>query len=101
MAKEEKRIVLTKLSHAQVSEIYNEIDQESAANAEAFIDDFLDVVFEEIKHFPFQFERCEAMRSQNGDYRIGSIYGDFRVVFQIFKKKILILLILHESELPF
>ncbi len=101
MVKEERRIVLTKLAHAQVSEIHNEISQLSASEADIFINDFLDVVFEEIKFFPFQFEKCEAMRSQNGDYRLGAIYADYRVIFQIFKKKTLILLILHESELPF
>ena len=52
MATEERRIVLTKLVHAQVSEIYSELSQQSAQEAESFMDDFLDVVFEEIKYFP-------------------------------------------------
>jgi mRNA-degrading endonuclease RelE of RelBE toxin-antitoxin system len=101
MATEERKIVLTKLAHAQVSEIHDELSQVSSEDAEAFINDFLDIVFEEIKYFPFQFEKCEGMRSQGGDYRIGSIYGDYRVIFQISSKKTLILLIMHESELPF
>lgn len=101
MATEERRIVLTKLVNAQVSEIYNEFNQQSAQDAEAFINDFLDVVFEEIKYFPFQFEACEGMRSQSGDYRMGSIYGDHQVIFQILRKKTIILLVLHESEMPF
>jgi hypothetical protein len=101
MATEERRIVLTKLVHAQVSEIYSELNQQSAQEAESFMDDFLDVVFEEIKYFPFQFEKCEGMRAQSGDYRMGPISGDHQVIFQIFRKRILILLVLHESELPF
>lgn len=101
MATEERKIVLTKLVHAQVNEIYSELNQQSAQDAEAFINDFLDVVFEEIKYFPFQFEKCEGMRSQNGDYRMGPIFGDHQVIFQIFRKRLLVLLVLHESELPF
>ncbi len=101
MATEERRIVLTKLAQAQVSEIYHEICQISEAEGEAFINDFLDIVFEEIKYFPFQFEPCPGIRSQSGDYRLGAIYGDYRVIFQIFKQKTLVLLVLHESELPF
>jgi hypothetical protein len=101
MATEERRIVLTKLVNAQVSEIYNEFSQQSAQDAEAFINDFLDVVFEEIKYFPFQFEPCEGMRTQSGDYRMGPIYGGHQVIFQILRKKTIILLVLHESEMPF
>lgn len=101
MATEERRIVLTKLVNAQVSEIYSELSQQSARDAEAFINDFLDVVFEEIKYFPFQFEKCEGMRAQSGDYRMGPIFGNYQVIFQVFRKKTMILLVLHESELPF
>jgi len=101
MVTEERKIILTKLAHAQVSEIHQEISQQSPQDAEEFINDFLDLVFQEIKTFPYQFEKCKGMRSQQGDYRIGAMYGDYRVIFQIFKQKILILLVLHESELPF
>ncbi len=101
MATEARVIVLTKLAQAQITEIYTEIRMSSKSEAEAIMDDFLDVVFDEIKHFPAQFPICEGMRKGSGDYRIGSLYGGYRVIFQVFRSKVLILLVMHESELPF
>ena len=101
MATEAKAIVLTKLAHAQITEIYTEMLAASKAEAVTMMDDFLDVVFDEIKHFPSKFPVCDGMRTGAGDYRIGAVYGGYRIIFQLFRTKVLILLVMHESELPF
>jgi plasmid stabilization system protein ParE len=101
MAVETKRIVLSKLAHTQITDLFDELSGDDPRAAESLMDDFLDVVFDEIKHFPDQFPTCRGMRSYAGDYRLAALYEEYRIIFQILKTKVLILLILHESELPF
>ncbi|MCB0838434.1 MAG: type II toxin-antitoxin system RelE/ParE family toxin [Bacteroidetes bacterium] len=99
---EKRKLVLTKLATEHITQIYQFLLDEGAdAEAEELMNDFLDVVFGEIPKFPEQFPVCEGVKSGSSDYRIGSLVGDFRVIFQILKEKVLILMILHESELPF
>ncbi|MEM7655044.1 MAG: type II toxin-antitoxin system RelE/ParE family toxin [Bacteroidota bacterium] len=99
---EKRKVVLTRLAHEHVSSIYQEFSKESGeSEAETFINDFLDTVFGEIPSFPERFPVCEGVKTQTNDYRMGALHGDFRVIFQILKEKVLILLIVHESELPF
>ncbi|MEZ4777271.1 MAG: type II toxin-antitoxin system RelE/ParE family toxin [Bacteroidia bacterium] len=98
---EKRKVVLKALAEAQVSEIYDYLLSEGENGyAETFINDFLDVVFDEIPRFPEQFPICEGIKSGSKDYRMGSIADEFRVVFQIHRDKVEILLVLHELELP-
>ncbi|MDX2247444.1 MAG: hypothetical protein SF052_11740 [Bacteroidia bacterium] len=98
---EKRKVVLTQEATEQVSEIYEFflLEDERGA-AEEFINDFLDVVFGEIPRFPEQFPICENVKSSSTDYRMGSIAEEFRVIFQIFRDKVWILMVIHETELP-
>ena len=99
---EKRKLILTKLATEHISQIYQFLlKEDSPTGAEELMNDFLDIVFGEIPRFPEQFPICEGVRSGSSDYRIGSLVGEFRVIFQILKDKVLILMILHESELPF
>lgn len=99
---EKREVVLTQLANEHITNIYQYLlNHDAKAEAEELMDDFLDVVFGEIPKFAEQFPVCEGVKSGSTDYRIGSLAGDFRVIFQIFKDKVLILMVLHESELPF
>ncbi len=99
---EKRKVVLTKLAVDHIDGIYQALLSEGKQEeAEELMNDFLDVVFEEIPRFPEKFPVCDGVQSSTQDYRIGRIKGNFCVIYQIFKDKVLILLILHESELPF
>ena len=99
---EKRKLVLTKLATEHITTIHQFLlNQGSKADAEELMDDFLDIVFGEIPRFPEQFPVCEGVRSGSSDYRMGSLVGDYRVIFQILRDKVLILMILHEEELPF
>ena len=99
---EKRKVVLTKLANEHISRIHQFfIDEKDEVFAAELMDDFLDVVFGAIARFPEQFPVCIGIRSNSPDYRIASMKGDFRVIYQILKDKILILMIIHESELPF
>jgi plasmid stabilization system protein ParE len=99
---EKRKVVLTRLAVDHIDSIYQAyLDEGKNDEAEELMNDFLDVVFGEIPRFPEQFPVCEGVQSKSADYRIGRIKGNFCVIFQIFKERVLILLILHESELPF
>ncbi len=98
----ERKIVFTKLANEQISRIHQSLLEEGApTDAEELIDEFLDLVFISIRAYPQKFPLCEGVSSAYGDYRIASLYTNFRVIFQTLEDKILILLILHEGELPF
>ncbi|GAB4429105.1 MAG: hypothetical protein OHK0039_47720 [Bacteroidia bacterium] len=99
---EKRKIILTKLASEQITHIYDALREQGFDDeAAALMDDFLDVVFGEIPVYPERFPPCEGIKPGSGDYRIGNLVGDYRVIFQIVHQHILILLILHESELPF
>lgn len=99
---EKRKVVLTKLAVEHIDGLYNEYLEDGLTyEAQALMDDFLDVVFDEIPRFPDQFPVCDGIKSGSHDYRIGRIQHDYCVIFQIFKDKVLILLILHERDLPF
>lgn len=99
---EKRKVVLTKLAVDHIDGIYQALlSQGLDTDASELMDDFLDVVFGEIPRFPDKFPVCEGVQSNTQDYRIGRLRGGFCIIFQIFKDKVLILLILHESELPF
>ncbi|MCI4671049.1 MAG: hypothetical protein MRZ79_23125 [Bacteroidia bacterium] len=98
----ERKIVFTKLATEQITAIHESLLAKGAIHdAEDFMDDFLDVAFSEIPAFSDKYPVVEGVSSQEGDYRIASLYNDFRIIFQTLKDKVLILLILHEGELPF
>ncbi|MEL6672573.1 MAG: hypothetical protein AAFR61_10290 [Bacteroidota bacterium] len=99
---EKRKVVLTKLAAGHIHDIYTSlIDAGFITEAGELMDDFLDVVFGEIPRYADKFPICEGVKPQNGDYRMGHIVGDFRVIFQIYMDKVQILMILHESDLPF
>ncbi|MEM6344345.1 MAG: type II toxin-antitoxin system RelE/ParE family toxin [Bacteroidota bacterium] len=99
---EKRKVVLTKLAVEHIDGLYNAyLDEGLTYEAEALMDDFLDVVFDEIPRSPELFPVCDGIKSGSHDYRIGRIQHDYCVIFQIFKDKVLILLILHERDLPF
>lgn len=98
---EKRKVVLTKLANEHITHIYQALLEIDSGEAEALMDDFLDTVFGDIPAFPEQFPICEGIKTQSNDYRIAHLIGHFRVIFQILKDRVLILLILHESELPF
>lgn len=99
---EKRNVVLTKLANDHITQIYQYLLSEGL-NREAaeLMDDFLDLVFGEVALFPEKFPICEGVRSGSTDYRMGQLAGEYRVIFQIFKDKVLILLILHEEDIPF
>lgn len=97
-----RKVVFTRLATEQITHIHESLLERGAADdAEDLMDDFLDVAFGEIPAFPEKFPVIEGVSSQEGTYRIASLYTDFRIIFQTFREKVLILLILHEWELPF
>ena len=99
---EKREVVLTKLAAEHIHSIYTHLLEEGATReAEELMNDFLDIVFGEIPLFAERFPVCEGVKNGSENYRIGSLAGDFRVIFQLLPDKALILLILHESELPF
>ena len=99
---EKRKVVLTKLASDHIHTIHTTLIQEGyTSEAHELMDDFLDTVFGEIPRFPTQFAVCEGVKSSSTDYRMATLYEEFRVIFQIFKEKVLILMILHQSELPF
>lgn len=98
---ERRKVVLTKLANEQITDIHQALLKlGEKEEAEILMDDFLDTVFGDIPAFPEQFPICEGIKTQSNDYRIANLVGHFRVIFQIMKDRVLILLILHESELP-
>jgi|GEM_PF-3456038 len=99
---EEKRtVVLTRSAEQHITDIYKELRAESESLATEVMDNFLDVVFSDIPQFPLLYPVCDGTKSRSTSYRIASIGVGFRVIFQVFKRQVLILMILHESELPF
>ena len=99
MAVQKREIALTNLATDQIDRLYRAL-LVSGANEEAEIlmNDFLDVVFGDIAYFPERFPVFTGIK-ERGDYRMGLLVGDFRVIFQILPEKVLVLLIMHESEL--
>ncbi|MEZ4829675.1 MAG: type II toxin-antitoxin system RelE/ParE family toxin [Bacteroidia bacterium] len=96
-----RKVVLTKTASLQVAEIYNYFLSEGEnAEAELFINDFLDVGFDEIPRFPQQFPLCETIKLGAGDYREAIIAEEFVVIFQVFRDRVLIVLVLHEMDMP-
>lgn len=99
---ERRKVVLTKLAHEHINSLFESTAEEAGEHeAQILIDDFLDVVFGEIPLFPERFPVCQGIKSGSLDYRIANLYSDYRVIYQIFKTKILVLMILHEDDLPF
>lgn len=99
---EKREVVLTQLASDHIHSTYTLLLEEGATQeAEDLMNDFLDIVFGEIPLFAERFPVCEGVNNGSENYRIGSLAGDFRVIFQVFPTKVLILLVLHESELPF
>lgn len=97
-----QRVVLTKLANDQITFLFQHLEnQDALEEAEALMNDFLDTVFGEIAAFPERFPVIKGLKQGSAEYRIGNLVGDFRVIFQIMRDRVLILLILHESELPF
>lgn len=96
-----RKVVFTRLATEQITHIHQSLlDRGAEGDAEDLMDDFLDVAFFDIPSFPEKFPAVEGVSPQNGEYRIASLYTDWRIVFQTFKEKVLILLILHEGEVP-
>lgn len=101
MAKDRK-IILTELATEQIRILHETLlDKGAVLEAEAFMDSFLDVVFGDIAKYADRFPVCEGVATKSDDYRIGNLVDGLRVIFQIMDDRVLILLILHESELPF
>jgi plasmid stabilization system protein ParE len=99
---EKREVILTELASEHIHSTYTLLLEEGATQeAEDLMNDFLDVVFGEIPYHADRFPVCEGVDNGSDNYRIGSLAGDFRVIFQVFATRVLILLILHESELPF
>ncbi|MEO0895244.1 MAG: hypothetical protein AAFY71_02415 [Bacteroidota bacterium] len=99
---ENKKVVLTVIAKQQLTDIHQSlIDGGAFDDAEIFMDDFLDLAFSTIPSYPEKFTPIEGVSNDESDYRLASLFEDFRIIFQILKGKILILLILHENELPF
>ncbi len=96
---EKRRVVITNLATDQIDRLYRALlDQGAAEEASFLMDDFLDVVFGDIAYFPERFPVFTGIK-ERGDYRMGLLVGDFRVIFQIETDKVVVLLIMHESEL--
>lgn len=97
-----RKVILTRLAHEQVTDIYQSLLDAGAGDvAQDFIDDFLDVGFDEVPSFPEQFPLCPLEHEEVRDrYRMANLEGDFRLIFEIVNERILILLVIHESELP-
>lgn len=101
MAKKRK-IILTELATDQTGILHRALIEKGAVlEAEAFMDNFLDVVFGDIAHYADRFPNCDGVTTNKEDYRIGNLIDGLRVIFQVMEDRVLILLILHESELPF
>jgi len=99
---EKRKIVLTVVAKQQLTDIHQSLMEEGAfEDAEDFMNDFLDLAYSTIPSYPDNFAPIEGVATKSSDYRLASLFGDFRIIFQILQGKILILLILHESELPF
>ncbi len=97
---EKRKVVLTQLIHEHITTRYQQTFAESPSEAEVLMDDFLDVVFDEIPRFPTRFPIFEGLRAGSADYRMAKLRGGFCVIFQVLKSRVLILVLLHESELP-
>lgn len=97
-----RRVILTRLAHEQVTDIYQSLLDEGADDtAQVFIDDFLDVGFGDVPTFPDQFPFCPLNHEEVKDrYRMANLEGEFRLIYEIVNDRILILLVIHESELP-
>ncbi|MDP5170219.1 MAG: type II toxin-antitoxin system RelE/ParE family toxin [Bacteroidia bacterium] len=94
-----RKIALTNLASDQIDRLYHKLLEKGAKQeAEVLMDDFLDVVFGDIAYFPDRFPVFTGIKDK-GDYRMGLLVGDFRVIFQIMLDRVVVLLIMHESEL--
>ena len=95
-------VVLTRLASEQVTYIQQHIlEEEGQEEAQAFIDDFLDVAFGDIAFYPDQFSRCPIRLGSAYPYRMAHLLGQYRLIFQVLPAQILVLLVLHRDELPF
>lgn len=96
---EKRRVVLTNLASDQIGRLFDALTEQGAKEeAQILMDDFLDVVFGDIAYFPERFPVFTGIK-EKGDYRMGLLVGDFRVIFQIEVDRVIVLLIMHESEL--
>ena len=74
------------------------LEQGATKEAELLLNDFLDVVFGDLAYFPERFPVFTGIQ-EPGDFRMALLLADFRVIFQIQPHQILVLLMMHESEL--
>ncbi len=97
-----RKVILTRLAHEQVNDIYQTLLDENASDeAEDFINDFLDVGFGDVPSFPDKFPFCPLNESEVHErYRMANLGGDFRLIYEVINDRILVLLVIHESELP-
>ncbi len=67
-----QRVVLTKLANDQITFLFQHLqDQGAIEEAEALINDFLDIVFGEIAAFPERFPVVEGIKPTSTEYGIG------------------------------